>query len=289
MEEYVMTVVVTGATGHLGRLVVEHLLADGTAPDQIVATGRNTGRLAELAEQGVRTAAVAYDDAAGLDAAFAGADVLVLVSGSEVGQRVPQHAAAIDAARRAGVGRVVYTSAPHADTSELLLVPEHRETERLLRESGLAWTILRNNWYSENYLGTLDQARQTGVVLTSTGTGRVASAARDDYAAAAAVVAVGTGHEGRVYELSGDVAWTFDDFAATAADVLGRPVEHRSVSGDQQAAILREAGLDEGTVGFVVGLDAGIARGDLADATADLRTLIGRPTTPLADTLAASL
>ncbi|ROS26043.1 SDR family oxidoreductase [Cellulomonas sp. PhB150] len=277
-----MTIAVTGATGQLGRLIVEDLIEAGVAPDQIVAVGRSAERLAGLP---VRTAVASYEDVAALTAAFEGVDTLVLVSGSEVGQRVPQHTNAIEAAKAAGVTRVVYTSAPHADTSDLLLVPEHRATEELLRASGLAWTIVRNNWYTENYAQTVAQARETGVILTSTGTGRVASASRADYAAGAAAVAAGEGHEGRVYELTGDVAWTFDEFAAAVAEVLGTPVVHQAVSADEHAEILGGAGLDEGTVGFVVGLDQGIARGDLADATADLRTLIGRPTTPLAETL----
>jgi NAD(P)H dehydrogenase (quinone) len=281
-----MSVVVTGATGHLGRLVVEHLLADGVAADQIVATGRRTEKLDDLA-QGVRTAVADFDDEATLSAAFAGADTVLLVSASEAGRRVSQHTRAIEAARAAGVRRVVYTSAPHADTTALVLAPDHKATEEALRASGLTWTILRNNWYAENYEATLAQARDTGVILSSTGRGRVGIAPRDDYAAAAAVVvADGSGaHDDRVYELSGDVAVTFDDLADAASVVLGVPVAHRNVSTDEHAAVLRDAGLDEGTIGFVVTLDADIARGDLADVTSDLRDLIGRPTTPLVDAL----
>jgi NAD(P)H dehydrogenase (quinone) len=281
-----MSIVVTGATGQLGRLAVEQLVAAGVDPASVVAAGRNPERLAELAEAlNVRTAVIDYSDPATLAAAFDGAGVLLFVSGSEVGQRVAQHTAVIDAAKAAGVGRVVYTSAPHADTSELILAPEHKATEDALKASGLAWTLVRNNWYSENYAGTVAQARETGEVVTSTGDGRVASASRADYAAGAVAVTLGEGHEGKVYELAGDVAWTFDDFAATLSDVLGRPVTHRNVTADEQLAILRGAGLDEGTAGFVVALDQGIARGDLADASGDLSRLIGRPTTPLADTL----
>ena len=282
-----MSIVITGATGHLGRLVVEHLLADGFAADQIVAAGRRTERLADLAALGVRTAAIDFADSASLEAAFAGADTVLLVSGSEPGQRITQHTRAIESAVAAGVGRVVYTSAPHADTSDLVLAPDHKATEAALRASGLTWTVLRNNWYTENYAGTLAQARETGVVLTSTGGGRVASASRDDFAAAAAVVLVGAGHDDRVYELSGDVAWTFDEFAEAASEALGVPVVHKDVSSDEHRAILLSAGLDEGTAGFVVTLDADIRRGDLADATSDLRDLIGRPTTSLLDGLRA--
>ncbi|MBO3085253.1 SDR family oxidoreductase [Cellulomonas fengjieae] len=281
-----MSVVVTGASGHLGRLVVQHLLAGGMPADQVVAGGRRTERLEDL---GTRTATVDYDDPASLETAFAGAETVLLVSGSEVGQRVAQHGRVIDAAKAAGVRRVVYTSAPHADTTGLVLAPEHKATEELLRASGLAWTVLRNNWYTENYVGTLHQARSTGVILTSAGDGRVASATRDDFAAGAAAVLLGGEHDGRVYELSGDVAWSFDDLAEAASTVLGVPVVAKRVSSEEHRAILVGAGLDEGTAGFVAALDADIARGDLADATSDLRTLIGRPTTPLVDGLRAAL
>ncbi|MDC7123826.1 NAD(P)H-binding protein, partial [Cellulomonas fimi] len=220
-----MSIVVTGATGHLGRLVVEHLLERGVPAQDVVATGRSVDRLADLAARGVRTTVADFDDPATLTAAFEGADVVLLVSGSEVGRRVAQHTRAIEAAAGAGVGRVVYTSAPHADTTPLPLAVEHRATEEVLRASGLAWTILRNNWYSENYLPVLEQAAATGVVVSSTAGGGVASAPRADYAEAAAVVLSTDGHDGRVYELSGDVAWTFDELAAAAADAP-EPVRH---------------------------------------------------------------
>jgi NAD(P)H dehydrogenase (quinone) len=280
-----MSVVVTGATGHLGRLVVEHLLAGGLPADQVVAAARRP----EGFPEGVRTAAIDYDDPASLEAAFAGAESVLLISGTDVGQRVAQHGRVIDAAKAAGVRRVVYTSAPHADTTALVLAPDHKATEELLRSSGLAWTILRNNWYTENYVGAVEQARATGVLLTSTGDGRVASASRDDFAAGAAAALVGGDHDGRVYELTGDVAWSADELAAAASAVLGVPVVAQQVTSDEHRAILVGAGLDEGTAGFVATLDADIRRGDLADATSDLRTLIGRPTTPLVDGLRAAL
>mgnify|MGYP001361170826 CR=1 FL=1 len=283
-----MSVVVTGATGHLGRLIVEGLLDAGVAPDEVVAGGRRTERLADLADRGVRVARVYYDEPATLAAAFAGADMLVLVSGSEVGRRVPQHRAAVDAAREAGVRRVVYTSAPHADTSTLVVAPEHKATEELLAASGLVVTVLRNNWYTENYVPTLGQAAATGEVVGSAGDGRVASATRADFAAGVVAVVTGEGHDGRTYELSGDHAWTFDELAEAASQVLGRPVTYRRVSADEQRAGLLAAGLDEGTVGFLVRMDQDVASGALADATDTLRTLLGRPTTPLADGLRAA-
>ncbi len=284
-----MSYVVTGATGHLGRLVVEHLLADGVPAAEIVATGRRTDRLADLAAQGVRVVAVDYERPETLAAAVEGADVVLLVSGSEVGRRVAQHRAVIEAAQAAGVGRIVYTSAPHADTSALVLAPEHKATEELLRASGLTTTILRNGWYTENYVGDVQQAAASGEIVAAVGDGRVASAPRDDYAAAAAVVLRTPGHEGAVYELSGDVAWTFADLAAAAAEVLGRPVVYRPVPSEQRRAGLLAAGLDEGTAGFVVALEENTRDGLLAETTGDLARLIGRPTTPLADALRAAL
>jgi NAD(P)H dehydrogenase (quinone) len=283
-----MTIVVTGATGHLGRLTVDALLDRGVPAADIRALGRSAERLAPLAARGVQTAVIDFEKPETLDAAFAGADALLLVSGSEVGQRIPQHRNAIDAAVRAGVGRLVYTSAPHADDTDLVLAPEHAETERLLADSGLPVTVLRNNWYTENYTGQVDIAAATGELVGSAASGRVASASRKDYAEAAAVVLTTDGHDGAVYELAGDVAWTFDDLATAIGELLGRPVAYRSVTPEEHGAALREAGLDEGTAGFVVALDGNIRDGALADAPGTLSELIGRPTTPLAAGLAES-
>ncbi|CAM5344027.1 SDR family oxidoreductase [Leifsonia shinshuensis] len=281
-----MTIVVTGATGHLGRLTVDALLDRGVPASDIRALGRSAERLAPLAERGVQTAVIDFEKPETLDTAFAGADALLLVSGSEVGQRIPQHRNAIDAAVRAGVGRLVYTSAPHADDTDLILAPEHAETERLLADSGLPVTVLRNNWYTENYVGQIDAAAATGELVGSAADGRVASASRKDYAEAAAVVLTTDGHDGAVYELAGDVAWTFDDLAAAVGELLGTSVVYRSVTPEEHGSALREAGLDEGTAGFVVALDGNIRDGALADAPGTLAELIGRPTTPLAAGLA---
>lgn len=283
-----MSIVVTGASGQLGRLIVQHLLADGVPAEQITATGRRRERLAELAEQGVRVVESDYTRPETLVEAFTGADTLMLVSGSEVGQRTAQHRNAIDAAVTAGVRRIVYTSVLHADRTTLPVAPEHVETEALLRDSGLAVTLLRNGWYTENYLGDLAQAADSGVIVAAVGDGRVASATRDDYAAAAAVVLRTEGHEGKTYELSGDVAWTFDDLAAAAGEVLGRPVEYQRVTVDEHRAALEGAGLDAGTIGFVLAMDENTANGQLADVTGELSALIGRPTTGLVDALRAA-
>ncbi|MCI0156065.1 SDR family oxidoreductase [Leifsonia shinshuensis] len=281
-----MTIVVTGATGHLGRLTVDSLLERGVPAAEIRAAGRSAERLAPLAALGVQTAVIDFERPETLDAAFADADALLLVSGSEVGQRIPQHRNAIEAAARSNVGRIVYTSAPRATDTDLILAPEHAETERLLAASGLPVTVLRNNWYTENYTGQVDTAAATGELVGSAAAGRVASASRKDYAEAAAVVLTTDGHEGAVYELGGDVAWTFDDLATVIGELLGRPVGYRSVTPEEHAAALREAGLDEGTAGFVVALDGNIRDGALAEVTGTLSELIGRPTTPLATGLA---
>ncbi len=281
-----MSVVVTGATGHLGRLAVEGLLAAGVT--DVVAGARGTDRVADLVARGARAAEVDYDRPETLAAAFAGADTVVLVSGSEVGRRVPQHQAVADAAVAAGVRRVVYTSAPHADATELVLAPEHKATEELLAASGLVTTILRNNWYTENYVQSLQQAAATGEIVGSVGQGRVASASRQDFADAIVAVVTGEGHDGQVHELAGDVAWTHDELAAAASQVLGRDVVYRDVTPDEQRAGLLAAGLDESTAGFVVALDQNIKAGTLADTDGTLRRLIGRPTTPLVDGLRAA-
>lgn len=276
-----MSFVVTGATGHLGRLAVEALLRRGTAPDQIVAAGRSVEKLDDLAARGVRVAQIDYTKPETLVSPFAGAEALLLVSGSEVGQRVAQHSNVVTAAKQLGVGRIVYTSAPHADTSALVLAPEHKVTEQLIRDSGIPFTLLRNNWYTENYVSTLEQARTTGTVVGSAGAGRVASATRADFADAAAVVLAGTGHDGAVYELAGDTAWGFDELASTIGTILEREVTYTPVAPEEHLAILTAAGLDAGTAGFVVALDGNIRDGALAEASGVLSGLIGRPTTSL--------
>ena len=213
-------------------------------------------------------------------------DVLLLVSGSEIGSREAQHGNVVKAAVAAGVERIVYTSAPAADDAELAVAPEHAATERLIRDSGLPFTFVRNAWYTENYAQAFEQARETGVVLGSAGDAAVASATRDDYAEAAAVVALTDGHEGAVYKLSGDEAWTFSDLASAFGDVLGREIAYRPVTPDEHREVLLGAGLDEGTAGFVVALDQNIAAGLLSVRTGELSKLIGRPTTPMPATVA---
>lgn len=284
-----MTIVVTGASGHLGHLIVEALLRDGVEPHDIVAGGRTLSKLDDLTGSGVRVARLDYDDAASLAEGMVGADTLMLVSASEPGRRVEQHRAAIDAAVDAGVRRIVYTSAPRARTSSLILAPEHKGTEEAIEASGIPSTILRNGWYTENYVQTALQASASGELVSSVGDGLIASASRRDYADAAAAVLVAEGHEGKVYELSGDSAWSQQELAAAISTVTGKSVSYRPVATDEHANILAAAGLDAGTVGFVTALDANIRDGALSETTGELAQLIGRPTTPLVEGLAAAL
>ncbi|MFA4894873.1 MULTISPECIES: SDR family oxidoreductase [Microbacterium] len=283
-----MTILITGATGQLGRLTIDSLLARGADPQTIVAGARDVSKAADLADRGIRVVALDYDDAASVTAALDGVDSVLLISGSEVGRRTPQHKAVIDAAKAAGVSKLVYTSAPKATTSDLILAPEHKATEELIAASGVPAVILRNNWYTENYLGTLAQAAESGVLAASAGDGKVASASRRDFADAAAAVLLEDGHIGEVYELAGDVAWDFAELAAAIAEVVGRPVEYRALSTEEHAALLAAAGLDEGTIGFVTTLDADIRGGALAHTDGTLARLIGHPTTPLVEGLRAA-
>jgi len=279
-----MTIAVTGATGQLGRLVLEELLAS-QEPDALVAVVRDAGKAEELRARGVQVRVADYSDPAALAAALAGVDKLLLVSGSEVGSRVAQHANVVNAAKAAGVGFIAYTSVLAADTTALILAPEHKATEELIRASGLDYTILRNGWYTENYVQAVATARQTGAVVAAAGDGRVASAARADYAAAAAAVLSSAGHEGRVYELSGDYAWDFKELATAITAIAGREVVYQPVSAPELVEVLTTAGLDQGTAGFLAALDTDTQAGLLATVTGELSGLIGRPTTPLLQAL----
>lgn len=278
--------VVTGATGQLGRLVVEGLLAEVPASEVAVAV-RSAEKAADLAARGVTVRAVDYDKPETLAGAFAEGDRVLLISGSEVGRRIPQHRAVVEAAKAAGVALLAYTSAPGAATFRL--ADEHKATEELILASGLPHVFLRNGWYTENYLGDAAGTVARGVVLGSAGEGRIATAPRGDYAAAAVAVLLGEGHQGKVYELSGDAAWNLPELAAELAKASGKPVEHRDVTPAEHLEALVGAGLPQGFAEVLVDVDAGIARGELAGTPGDLARLIGRPTVPLAESVRAAL
>lgn len=282
-----MSIAIFGATGKLGGLTIDSLLDRGTAPGDILALGRNHDRLAEFADRGLRTANVDLDldDPAGAAAALAGIDKVLLISLSEPGRRVQQHAHAVQAAKTAGVRHLIYTSALAAPTTVLALAPEHKATEELIAASGLPATFLRNGWYTENYRPDFDAARTRGIITNSVGPGRIASAPRRNYAEAAAAVLSSSGHEGRAYELSGDTAWSYPEFAAAAQEVLGTPVRYETLTPEQEQEQLAAVGLDEAAARFVGLLNANTRDGALAPTSGELSRLIGHPTEPLIETL----
>jgi len=282
-----MSFVITGATGQLGRLVVEALIDQGVAAEQIVATGRHTDRLRDLADRGVEVRVADYDDPASLKAAFAGTDRLLFVSASDVGERIPQHRNVVEAAQDAGVGLVAYTSIANADRTTVGLAAEHQETERMLRDSGVPHVLLRNSWYLENYTAQIPTYLQHGAVLGSAGSGRVSAATRADYAEAAAAALLAN-EAGTVYELGADEGFTMGELAAAVGDAAGTTVEYRDLPEDEYAAVLIGAGLPEGYARALAQSDVGISRGDLLVTTGDLSRLIGRPTTSMPEAVRAA-
>jgi NAD(P)H dehydrogenase (quinone) len=282
------TYAITGATGQLGRLVIDELLDRGVPAADVVAIVRSPEKAAALVDRGVAVRAGDYSKPETLPAALDGVDVLLLISGSELGQRVTQHAAVVDAAKAAGVGRIAYTSVLRADTTPLVLAPEHKATEELIRASGVPFTLLRNGWYIENYTAQIPQYLAQGAIVAAAGDGRIAAATRADFAAAAAAVLTGDGHAGAVYELGG-TAFGLKELAATVSEVTGTEVVYSAVSTSELVRILTGAGLDEGTAGFVAALDEAAERGDLDTDSTDLARLIGRPSTPLIDAVRAAV
>ncbi len=281
-------IAITGATGQLGRLVIQSLLKTPPAA-QIVAAVRSPEKAQDLAALGVQVRKADYTQPDTLDAAFQGVDKLLLISSSEVGQRTAQHKAVIDAAKRAKVQLLAYTSVLRASSSLLGLAAEHVETEALLRASGLPVVLLRNGWYTENYTASVPAALAHGAVLGSAGNGRIASAARVDYAEAAAVVLATDGQAGRVYELAGDSAYTLADLAAEIARQSGKNVVYKDLpEADYQAALV-QVGLPAGFAALLADSDAAAAKGALFDDGGQLSQLIGRSTTPLATMVAAAL
>ncbi|MFE2523756.1 SDR family oxidoreductase [Streptomyces sp. NPDC059382] len=282
------SIVVTGATGSLGRLVIEELL-ERVPAERVAVVVRNKEKAADLAARGIDVRIADYDEPASLAGAFGAGDRVLLISGSEVGRRVPQHTAVIDAATAAGVAQLAYTGILGGPEADFDLAAEHKVTEQAILESGLPYTFLRNGWYHENYTAQLPVVLEHGAVVGSAGEGRIASAARADYAAAAAVVLTGEGHLNTVYELSGDTAWSLAEYAAEVARQSGREVAYAEVPADTHLGILTGAGVPEGFAAILVDVDAAISRGRLAGAGGDLARLIGRPTTPVATAIASAL
>lgn len=281
-------IVITGASGQLGRLVIEELLTSVPA-NQIIAAVRTPAKVADLAARGVVVRQADYTQPATLDAAFAGATQILLISSSEVGQRLPQHQNVIAAAKRANVSLLAYTSLLHADTSPLGLAAEHMATEQALKASGLPYAILRNGWYTENYTASIPPALQYGVLLGSAGDGKIASATRSDYAAAAAAVLRTPNQAGKVYELAGDTAYTLTEFAAELTRLSGKAIAYQNLPQADYAKALLDAGLPDFLADLLADSDTGASKGALFDDSHQLSQLIGRPTTPLATAIAAAL
>ncbi|MCP2266967.1 SDR family oxidoreductase [Promicromonospora thailandica] len=281
------TYAVTGATGHLGRLAVAELLRRGVAPADVVTIARTPAKAADLADLGVQVREGDYDRPETLPAALAGVQRLLLVSGSDPGNRVAQHTAVIDAASAAGVERIAYTSIINADDTTSPLAGEHQGTERVLRASGVPLSLLRNAWYHENYTERLDEFLQRGEIVGAAADGPISAASRADFAAAAVAALQGDDGDVVVHELGG-TPYTLAELAATITEVTGTTVRYRDLPADDLAAELRTAGLDAGTAGFVAALDASIAAGALDSTSDDLARLLGRPATPLADAVRAA-
>lgn len=281
-------IAITGATGQLGQLAVAAL--QKTVPaSQIVAIVRNPAKADALAQQGVVVRQADYGDEAALTRALEGVEKLLLISSSEVGQRTAQHRNVINAAKAAGVSFIAYTSLLHADTSPLGLAAEHIETEKLLAASGISYALLRNGWYSENYLASAPPALAHGVFIGAAGDGKIASATREDYAAAAAKVVSEDGHAGKVYELAGDQAWTLSELAAELSAQSGKNVVYQNLSEADYAAALRGIGLPDAFASLLANSDTGASKGGLFDDSHTLSKLIGRPTTPIAASIKAIL
>ena len=281
-------ILVTAAGGHLGRLTIDALLKLVPA-SQIVAGLRDPAKGADLAARGVTVVAADYSKPETLDAAFKGIDRLLLISSNELGQRVAQHRNVIDAAKRAGVKLIAYTSVLRADTSPLSVAKEHLPTEELIRASGIPFALLRNGWYTENYTASIPAALAHNALISSAGDGRIAAASRADYAAAAAAVLAGEGHAGKIYELAGDEAFTLEQFAAEITKQSGKTVAYvRLPEADFKAALLG-AGLPPELAELIATSDTAASDGALFDDSRTLGKLIGRPTTPFATTIAEAL
>lgn len=276
---------ITGATGQLGQLVVEKM-KQRVDVDQLVALVRSPERVTHLGiDLGIEIKPFDYTKPAILAESLQGIEQLMLISSSEVGQRSAQHRNIIEAARRAGVKRIVYTSLLHADTSVLSLAGEHLETEKMLKESGIPHTVLRNGWYSENYTDSIPGAVEAGAFVGSAGDGKISSATREDFAEAATVVLTNEGHIGKVYELAGDEAYTLKDFAAEISKQTGKDIPYKNLPESKYAGILSSIGIAEGFAQAIASFDVGASKGSLFDDGKVLSQLIGRPTTSMDDAI----
>lgn len=281
-------IVITGATGQLGRLVIDALLNKVPA-NKIVAAVRDTKKAKEIAALGVAVRYADYNQPDSWDAALQGAEKVLLISSSEIGQRTQQHQTVIDAAKRAGVSLLAYTSILHADTSSLSLAQEHQETESAIFASGLPYVILRNGWYLENYIPGIAAALSLSAVYGAAEEGRISAASREDYAKAAAEILNSAQHSGKIYELAGDDAFTMADFAAVVSAQSGKVIPYVNLPQESYQNALVGAGLPKPFAAILADADAGVAKGQLFDEGRQLSQLIGKPTTSLESVVKSAL
>jgi NAD(P)H dehydrogenase (quinone) len=286
------TIFVTGASGHLGRAIIDNLLgAQGVPAARIIAGSRSPEKLADLAARGVTVRKADFDDPAGLEPAFAGAGTVLVVSTDALdgaGTRQRQHKAAIAAAAKAGAKRIAYTSLPVPETSKVSFAPDHVQSEEAVKATGLPYLIFRNNWYQENLMMALPQAVASGQWYSSAGDGRISYAARDDIAAAIAAALANPPPASTTYTLTGTEAVTTEQVAALASGTLGRTVQVVHLTDEQLAGGMKAAGVPEAYIPTFVSFDAAARAGDLAAVTGDLETLSGRKPRPLAAFLEAN-
>ncbi len=278
-------IAITGATGQLGRLVVEKLKQKVSA-GSIVALVRSVEKAHDL---GVEVREADYEKPQTLTPALQGVDTLLLISGSEIGKRAAQHKNVIDAAKQTGVRYIVYTSLLHADTTSISIADEHVITETNLKAASIPYTVLRNGWYTENYAGTIPGAIASGAYIGSAGEGKISAATRADFAEAAVRVLTTKGHEGKIYELAGDEPFTLSELAAEISRQKGKNIPYKNLPQADYAAALKGFGLPEGLAHAIAGWDVAISKGDLFEDSRQLSKLIGRPTTPLAAAVEAML
>jgi NAD(P)H dehydrogenase (quinone) len=282
-------IAITGANGQLGQLVIAELLKRTNA-DQIIALVRSPEKAEAFKAQGIQVRKADYNQADTLVSALQGVDKLLLISGSEIGQRATQHQAVIDAAKEASVGFLAYTSLLKTDSSKMILSQEHKVTELAIKDSGLPATILRNGWYNENYTGNIAAVLEHKAVVGAGGEGKITPASRRDYAEAAAVVLASShDHIGKVYELAGDQAFTQADYAAEIARQTGEQIAYQALSESDYSAMLEQIGLPQGFANILADSDALMIEGALFDDSHTLSQLIGRPTTMIQDSIKAAL
>ncbi|MDE1158353.1 MAG: SDR family oxidoreductase [Neorhizobium sp.] len=278
---------VTGANGKLGRATIHHLLETSKVPaSDIVAASRDTEKLADLADKGIEVRKADFNDEAGLVTAFAGIDRVLLVSTDELatpGGRLKQHTAAVSAAKTAGVGHILYTSMPNPDKSLVSFAPDHLGTEEAIKASGLAYTILRNAWYDDNYMMAMPHNLAGGKWFTSTGTGKVANISRDDCARGAAAALANPPAGNTTLTLTGPESLSADKIAALVSKAAGKPLAVVQVTDEQLGQGIASAGLPDFVVKMLVSASANIRAGNFDIVTDDFETLTGAKPQTLGD------